>query len=59
LDRSFADGVLLFTASSRYQWGGQTITIQPDGKLLIAGFVVDEADYFIMAAPAAHTASSC
>jgi hypothetical protein len=31
-------------ASPRYQWGGQTIAIQPDGKLLIAGFVVDEAD---------------
>jgi uncharacterized delta-60 repeat protein len=44
LDTSFADGGLLLMASPRYQWGGQTIVIQPDGKLLIAGFVVDEAD---------------
>jgi len=44
LDTSFADGGLLFMASPRYQWGGQTIAIQPDGKLLIAGFVGDDAD---------------
>jgi uncharacterized delta-60 repeat protein len=43
LDKSFADGGLLFMASPRYQWGGQTIAIQPDGKLLIAGFVFDDA----------------
>ena len=42
LDTSFADGGLLFMASPRYQWGGETIAIQPDGKLLIAGFVFDE-----------------
>ena len=42
LDTSFADGGLLFMASPRYQWGGQTIAIQPDGKLLIAGFVFDD-----------------
>ena len=44
LDTSFADGGLLFMASPRYQWGAQTIAIQPDGKLLIAGFVGDDAD---------------
>ncbi len=44
LDKSFADGGLLLMASPRYQWGGQTIAIQPDGKLLIAGFVYDDAD---------------
>jgi len=44
LDTSFADGGLLFMASPRYQWGAQTIAIQPDGKLLIAGFVRDDAD---------------
>ena len=45
LDTSFADGGFLFMASPRYQWGGETIAIQPDGKLLIAGFVVDDADH--------------
>jgi uncharacterized delta-60 repeat protein len=44
LDRSFADGGLLLMGSPRYQWGGRSVAIQPDGKLLIAGFVFDDAD---------------
>ena len=44
LDKSFADGGLLLMASPRYQWGGRSVAIQPDGKLLIAGFALDDAD---------------
>jgi uncharacterized delta-60 repeat protein len=44
LDKSFADGGLLFMASPRYLWGARGIAIQPDGKLLIAGYIIDEAN---------------
>jgi uncharacterized delta-60 repeat protein len=45
LDTSFAGQGLLLIASSRYLWGAHGVTIQPDGeKLLIAGYVTDEAD---------------
>jgi len=46
LDESFAGGGLLLMDSSRYLWGGRGVAIQPDGKLLIAGYVVDEADNY-------------
>ncbi len=42
LDESFAGRGLLVMASSRYLWGARGVAIQPDGKLLIAGYVVDE-----------------
>jgi hypothetical protein len=44
LDKSFAGGGLLLMASPRYLWGGHGIAIQPDGKLLIVGDVIDEAN---------------
>jgi uncharacterized delta-60 repeat protein len=44
LDGSFAGGGLLLMASPRYLWGGRAIAIQPDGKLLIAGDFVDDAN---------------
>jgi uncharacterized delta-60 repeat protein len=44
LDKSFAGGGLLLMASPRYLWGGHGIAIQPDGKLLIVGHIVEEAD---------------
>ena len=44
LDKSFAGGGLLLMASRRYLWGGQGIAIQRDGKLLIVGSIVEEAD---------------
>ena len=31
-------------ASPRYLWGARRISIQSDGKLLIAGYVIDEAN---------------
>jgi uncharacterized delta-60 repeat protein len=44
LDKSFAGGDLLLMASPRYLWGARRISIQSDGKLLIAGYVIDEAN---------------
>jgi uncharacterized delta-60 repeat protein len=44
LDQSFAGGGLLLMASPRYLWGGHGIAIQPDGKLLIVGHTVEEAE---------------
>jgi len=44
LDQSFAGGGLLIMASPRYLWGARAIAIQPDGKLLIAGGFVDDAN---------------
>jgi uncharacterized delta-60 repeat protein len=44
LDKSFAGGGLLLMASPRYVWGGNGIAIQPDGKLLIVGDIVEDAD---------------
>jgi uncharacterized delta-60 repeat protein len=44
LDRSFAGGGLLLMASPRYLWDGDGLAIQPDGKLLILGDNVDEAN---------------
>ena len=43
LDRSFGDGGLLLIASARYLWGARKVAVQPDGKLLIAGYMNDEA----------------
>jgi uncharacterized delta-60 repeat protein len=43
LDKSFAGGGLLLMASPRYLWGGHGIAIQPDGRLLIVGHIVEEA----------------
>ncbi len=44
LDKSFAGGGLLLMASPRYVWGGNGIAIQPDGKLLIVGDIVEDAE---------------
>jgi uncharacterized delta-60 repeat protein len=44
LDKSFAGGGLLLMASPRYLWGARRIAVQSDGKLLIAGYVNDEAN---------------
>jgi uncharacterized delta-60 repeat protein len=44
LDQSFAGGGLLIMASPRYLWSARAIAIQPDGKLLIAGDFVDDAN---------------
>ena len=44
LDKSFAGGGLLLMASPRYLWSGHGIAIQPDGKLLIVGDIVEEAE---------------
>ena len=44
LDKTFARGGLLLMASPRYLWAGQGIAIQPDGKLLIVGSIIEEAD---------------
>jgi hypothetical protein len=35
---------LLIMASPRYLWSARAIAIQPDGKLLIAGDFVDDAN---------------
>src|SRR5262249_23707664 len=43
LDQSVAEGGLLLMASPRYLWGGRAVAVQPDGKLLIVGPVLDEA----------------
>jgi uncharacterized delta-60 repeat protein len=43
LDPAFAGGQLLIP-SDRYLWGGNSVAIQPDGKLLIVGPVLDETD---------------
>jgi uncharacterized delta-60 repeat protein len=43
LDRAFAGGGFLLMASPRYLWGGSAVVMQPDGKLLILGSLVDEA----------------
>jgi uncharacterized delta-60 repeat protein len=44
LDKSFADGGLLLMASDRYLWGARAVALQADGRLLIVGPLVDEAD---------------
>jgi uncharacterized delta-60 repeat protein len=44
LDESFATGGVLEIASPRYGWDAHGVTIQPDGKLLMAGKVVDDED---------------
>lgn len=43
LDGSFAGGLLLIP-SERYLWGADGVAIQPDGKLLVVGPVLDEGD---------------
>jgi predicted amidohydrolase len=43
LDRAFVGGGFLLMASPRYLWGGSAAVVQPDGKLLILGSLVDEA----------------
>jgi uncharacterized delta-60 repeat protein len=52
LDTSFAGGGLLLMASPRYLWGGHGVAIQPDGKLLIVGNVVEQADDGSLTRPA-------
>jgi uncharacterized delta-60 repeat protein len=42
LDKSFAGGGLLIMASPGYYWSAKGIAIQPDGKLLVAGYIVDK-----------------
>jgi uncharacterized delta-60 repeat protein len=42
LDKSFAGGGLLIMASPGYFWSAKGIAIQPDGKLLVAGNIVDK-----------------
>jgi uncharacterized delta-60 repeat protein len=44
LDQSFAGGGLLTMSSPRYLWSARAIAIQPDGKMLIAGSFVDDAN---------------
>lgn len=44
LDRSFGDGGMLVIASPRYLLGARRIAIQPDGKLLILGYVDDQTN---------------
>ena len=44
LDQSFAGGGLLMMSSPRYLWSARAIAIQPDGKMLIAGSFVDDAN---------------
>jgi uncharacterized delta-60 repeat protein len=44
LDRSFAGSGLLIMTSPLYLWGARGIAIQADGKLLIAGYILDEAN---------------
>src|SRR5262249_34960986 len=44
LDKSFAEGGLLLMASDRYLWGARAVAIQADGRLVIVGPLLDEAD---------------
>jgi uncharacterized delta-60 repeat protein len=44
LDKSFAGGGLLIMASPRYLWGARGIAIQTDGKMLVAGYILDKAN---------------
>jgi uncharacterized delta-60 repeat protein len=42
LDKSFSGGGLLIVASPQYLWGATGIAIQPDGKLLIVGYNLEQ-----------------
>jgi uncharacterized delta-60 repeat protein len=42
LDESFAGGGYLDLASPTYSWSARGVTVQPDGKLLIAGSTSDD-----------------
>jgi uncharacterized delta-60 repeat protein len=44
LDESFAGGGYLDLASPTYSWDARSVTVQPDGKLLIAGRAADDVN---------------